>query len=150
MEKDFDTWNGKKKLVHGDDTVRLFNEREIWWCSLGVNVGYEQDGKHDQFERPVLVLKKFNKYVAWVIPLTTQAHQDVFHMKLKTSKSFLILSQLRLISSKRLLRKIEKISEEEHLKIFDTLKSFMSSGKVSAHSDSRPFGAGSRVPNGNL
>ncbi len=39
-----------------------FNEREIWWAHLGVNVGYEQDGKNDNFERPVLIIKKFGKH----------------------------------------------------------------------------------------
>ncbi len=131
MEKDFDTWNGKKKMVHQDETARLFNEREIWWCSLGVNIGYEEDGKHEQFERPVLILKKFSKHVAWAIPLTSQAHEDVFHYRLKTQKSFLVLSQLRLISSKRLLARIEKISEIEHKEIFEILKSFMTTEKIS-------------------
>jgi mRNA interferase MazF len=132
MEKDFDTWNNKKKLVHKDENPRLFQEREIWWCSLGLNVGFEEDGKHDQFERPVLILKKFNKHVAWAIPMTTQAHEDIFHHQLKNGESFLILSQLRLISSKRLLAKIEKITEDEHKEIFEILKRFLTTKKISS------------------
>ncbi len=132
MEKDFDTWNNKKKLVHSDENPRLFHEREIWWCSLGANVGYEQDGKHEQFERPVLILKKFNKHVAWIVPLTSVAHEDVFHYRLKNQKSFLVLSQLRLISSKRLLAKMEKITEGEHKEIFEILKRFMTMEKISS------------------
>ncbi len=110
---------------------------------MGINIGFEEDGKHDNFERPVLVLKKFNKHVAWVVPLTTQSHDDIFHYQLKTSKTFVILSQLRLMSSKRFVRFVEKINEDEILHIFELFKNFFSLEPVSTKSDSRPFGAGS-------
>lgn len=57
--KDFDTWSKEKKTLEqeGHDSL-VFHEREIWWCSIGINVGDEQDGKNERFERPVLVLKK--------------------------------------------------------------------------------------------
>ena len=42
-KKDFDKWNEKKKTIDqkeiSDQT--FFNEREIWWGSLGLNVGFE-------------------------------------------------------------------------------------------------------------
>ncbi|MBU2219125.1 hypothetical protein KKG15_01365 [Patescibacteria group bacterium] len=41
-EKDFDAWNIQKKKIHSRDEKILFHEREIWWCSLGVNIGFEQ------------------------------------------------------------------------------------------------------------
>ena len=67
MNKDFDTWNEEKKGLEivAPDTL-IFHEREIWWSSIGLNVGDEEDGKNDLFERPVLVLRKFNNKVAWV------------------------------------------------------------------------------------
>jgi hypothetical protein len=41
-EKDFWHWHAKKLVMHiGDEQRVYFNEREIWWCSLGLNVGYE-------------------------------------------------------------------------------------------------------------
>ena len=65
--KDFDSWNTEKKQLEefGPD-VLIFHEREIWWCSIGVNLGDEQDGKNELFERPVLVVRKFNRKLAWV------------------------------------------------------------------------------------
>jgi len=69
-KKDFDRWNELKKKLHQRDEKILFHEREIWWCSLGLNIGFEEDGKHSLFERPVLIVRKFNKYVLWVLPLT--------------------------------------------------------------------------------
>lgn len=122
--KDFDKWNKKKKLIDqkeiSDQT--FFNEREIWWGSLGVNIGYEQDGKNDDFERPLLIVKKFNRSIVWVLPLTTIAKDNKFHYKLKSSGSFVILSQIRLVSTKRFLRLIETINENEFKEIISNIK----------------------------
>jgi mRNA interferase MazF len=69
MEKDFDRWNKKKKTLHQTHFTHFVHEREVWWCALGANVGVEADGKHDNFERPVLVLRKFNRDAVLVVPL---------------------------------------------------------------------------------
>ena len=63
MEKDFQKWHSEKEKLHARSNAPFFHEREIWWCSLGLNVGFEQDGKNDNFERPVLVLRRFNRDV---------------------------------------------------------------------------------------
>ena len=55
MEKDFDTWNENKKKIHAKMSAVFYHEREVWWCALGVNVGYEQDGSGPEYYRPVLV-----------------------------------------------------------------------------------------------
>ena len=60
MEKDFDRWNEKKKYTHKREFADHVHEREVWWSALGVNIGVEIDGKHENFERPVLVVRKFN------------------------------------------------------------------------------------------
>jgi len=46
----------------------LFYEREVWWCITGVNVGVEIAGKHELFLRPVVVIRKFNKHMALIVP----------------------------------------------------------------------------------
>lgn len=62
MKKDFDKWNIEKKIVDARVVNKnlFFYAREIWWCSTGLNVGVESNGKHDNFERPMLIVKKFN------------------------------------------------------------------------------------------
>jgi len=60
MPKDFDCWNEIKKGIDGREKIIFCNKREIWWCSLGLNVGVEEDGKNQLFKRPVLVVKVFN------------------------------------------------------------------------------------------
>ncbi len=117
MKKDFDTWNKQKKQLHGVKRKEklYFKEREIWWSSLGVNIGHEQDGKHDKFERPVLILKKFNHNLFWGLPVTSQQKQGRYYQPITYEKEGyqVILSQLRALSSKRLLRKISKINRGE-------------------------------------
>ena len=72
QKKDFKKWHEKKAAIHTEGQRVFFHEREVWWCSLGANIGFEQDGKGEKFARPVLVFKKFNKEVFRAIPLTLQ------------------------------------------------------------------------------
>jgi mRNA interferase MazF len=110
MQKDFDSWNIKKKETHyQDDHTIYFREGDIWWCRLGVNIGFEQDGKGESFSRPILILKKFNQLVFWALPLSTRLKQNKYYMRLKCSDGEVraaIISQLRLVSVKRLTNKI--------------------------------------------
>jgi mRNA interferase MazF len=109
--KDFDTWNEKKKIIDATEFRAFVHEREIWWCSLGLNVGDEEDGKNDLFERPVLVLKKFNRNIILTAPLTTRVKNNKYYFPFKHdgTQFAVVLSQLRLISTKRLTRRIRKI-----------------------------------------
>ncbi|PID34747.1 MAG: hypothetical protein CR971_01625 [candidate division SR1 bacterium] len=55
----FNTRNDKKYFLHSQSGKKTFiNMREIWYVSLGNNIGYEEDGKGNDYKRPVLVLKK--------------------------------------------------------------------------------------------
>ena len=106
--KNFDKWNSLKKELHKKRNIPFFHEREIWWCALGLNIGFEEDGKNENFERPVLIVRVFSREVLWVLPMTSQNKEGKYYYKFyyKSCKYFVILSQLRLISSRRLLRKV--------------------------------------------
>jgi mRNA interferase MazF len=108
MQKDFDGWNERKRGLDRSTFTDFVNEREVWWCSLGVNVGSEQDGSPDVFKRPVLVVRKFNKDMVLVVPLTSSPRRTRYHLAIRhDGQEFAaVLSQLRLISTKRLARKI--------------------------------------------
>ena len=123
MAKDFDTWNKQKKNINGREHSPLFHEREVWWCSLGLNIGYEQDGG-EIFERPVLVIKKFSKDILWILPLTNSHKQNQYYIKLATGTSSIVLSQLRLISAKRLERFLYKLPEDQFAGILIRLQGF--------------------------
>lgn len=72
IHKDFDRWNEEKKRLHSDSRLVYAYPREIWWCALGVNIGAEIDGKNENFERPVLVMRIYNKDTLFVLPITTR------------------------------------------------------------------------------
>lgn len=114
MNKDFDKWNGQKKARDKNDIDIYFYEREIWWCAIGVNVGFEQDGKGEQFARPVLIIRKFSKNVFLGVPLTTSTRESKYHHSFPFlgATSTALLSQVRLFDSKRLLVKMGKVSEK--------------------------------------
>ena len=73
--KNFDTWNSLKKEIHEKKTTPLFSEGEIWWTHFGLNVGYELDGKHDHFERPICIYKKHNENHFLAIPVTSSENK---------------------------------------------------------------------------
>ena len=54
--KSFIEWTKLKIKIHFRKENVYFKEREIWWASLGMNIGYEENGKNETFERPTLVL----------------------------------------------------------------------------------------------
>lgn len=112
MAKNYSVWHEVKHVVNNSAFTAYYKEREIWFCSIGLNVGTEQDGKHSHFERPVLIFKKFNKFMFWGIPLTTAYKHGppFFDLSHNGFASFAILSQMRLFDSKRLQRKVRKIS----------------------------------------
>ncbi len=121
MEKDFDKWNEAKKRVNHQEDTKLYHTREIWWATLGLNVGYEQDGTGKEFQRPVLVLRGFSKFVCLVVPLTTSQKKNRYHTSVGLvdgKEAAAIISQVRLIDTRRLVNKVGTL--EEHL--FENVK----------------------------
>ena len=130
MKKDFKKWMEQKAKIHNDKIRPFFHEREVWFSSLGENVGFEQDGGGEKFMRPVLVLKKFNNEVVWALPLTRtyKTGKYYFHISLTTDDgekdnrpSVVILSQIRLVDAKRLQYKSGTVKENEFIKIKEAL-----------------------------
>jgi PemK-like, MazF-like toxin of type II toxin-antitoxin system len=74
MEKDFDRWNEiKKRLARDAPLPPAFpKDGEVWMCSLGKNLGREQDDGSQDFSRPVLIVKKFNNEIFLVVPLSSK------------------------------------------------------------------------------
>ncbi|MBI2630620.1 type II toxin-antitoxin system PemK/MazF family toxin [Candidatus Nomurabacteria bacterium] len=134
MPKDFDKWNNLKKIFEKESRELFAHPREVWWCSLGVNLGAEIDGKNDSFERPVLIIKVYSRETMFVLPITSKEKNDKFHckifVKIKNIKTgeydekavWVKLTQARVISNKRLLRKVDFIDIEEFDKIMAVFK----------------------------
>ena len=113
--KDFIKWNTEKIKTNRVKNLILPKKREIWWAKIGVNIGVEEDGKNNLFERPVLVLKVFSRESFLGIPITSIDKTDkryYFKIIYNGQSYFLILSQIRLFSTKRLLRIITRIEPD--------------------------------------
>lgn len=115
LEKDFDAWNLYKKNLQNFRKQKNFRVGEVWYCSIGINIGHEQDGKNQYFERPVLIIKKFYKEMMWVIPLTSKLKLNKYHYRFFYNgvEKTAILSQLCRVDVRRLQRVLFRISEEE-------------------------------------
>ena len=128
MQKDFDKWNMIKKEIHWKKFPVFCHPREIWWCSLGINVGFEQDGTGKNYERPALILKGFNQYVSLILPLTTSIKKNKYHLPLGVvngKEAFAIISQIRLIDTKRLINKVGVINKKTFENIKKTVKDLL-------------------------
>lgn len=123
MNKDFDSWNQIKKKVQDKKDIYC-NAREIWWCALGLNVGSEEDGKNELFERPILILKVFNHQMIRVAPLTSKQKDDAHHFAITYDdrNGSVILSQTKTISSKRLSRKLCRLDKAQFESVVKALQ----------------------------
>ena len=117
MQKDFDSWNNRKKHIDAQvDYLPLYYEREIRWCKLGVNIGFEQDGTGEEYSRPVLILKGFSRNVCVVLRLTTSKKKGRYYLpigKIDDKEASVIISQVRLIDTKRLDKHITALNKKK-------------------------------------
>lgn len=135
-EKDFDKWNEIKKSVEEKPDNFGVHDREIWWVSLGLNIGVEIDGKNKDFERPVLILRKFNRQMVWILPITSRARNEQFYEKFLFGEReyFVAITQIRTVSTKRLLRKIGMIPIGDFEQIKQKLALFINENPQSGFS----------------
>lgn len=122
-KKDFDKWMKVKKRIDKENKIRSIKEGDIWWSSIGENVGNEICGKGDAYVRPVLVLKKLNRCNFLAIPLTSQKHNGswyaAFQFDNKTQTA--VVSQIQNMSVARLKRKMGQLSKGDYKIVFETL-----------------------------
>lgn len=124
MVKRFDEWNIKKKTIDACSESPDFHEREIWWCSIGVNVGSEQHSQTSDFSRPVLIVRKFTRDVFWGVPLTTKIRDVKFRVRftLNGVENDILVLQMRVYDRKRLVRKIAVVPRNDFLLLADAIK----------------------------
>lgn len=126
----FDKWNEEKKKIERDknELSRFPKVGEVWVSFLGKNIGVEQNGGSNNFSRPVLIVKKFNNQMFWVVPLSTKQKKLDFYYNFENKDKqniSVILAQLKLMSIKRFKRDIYKISRDDFIEIKKKLKNFL-------------------------
>jgi mRNA interferase MazF len=125
IKEKFIEWIKLKIEIHNSNNgIEYFKERQIWWASLGQNVGNEENGKNRNFERPVLILKKINNQNFWALPITSQVKERKYryNFKRKNLEYSIKISQIRLLNYKRLLRLIGNISKDDFENIKEKIR----------------------------
>lgn len=123
MNEEFDRWNELKKETN-DVPPPIFKDREIFHMRMGHNIGHEQNGKGDEFLRPVIVLKRLSRDMFIGIPLSSKLKEGSFYHTVTFKKNGVqtqnraIIAQIKLFSAQRLLKKIGMIDKNE----FNVLK----------------------------
>jgi mRNA interferase MazF len=128
MKKDYINWHSKKEQINNLEQRPFFHEREIWFCYVGVNVGFEQDGQGQDFQRPVVIIKKFNNEICWVVSLSKTKRRGEYYFSFPFNEkitSVAILSQIKLIDVERLSRKIGDMSEDNFRLLVEKLKALL-------------------------
>lgn len=127
-KKDFDGWNERKKNLNYSQKEPYFSEGGVWWCVLGANIGFEQDGTGFDYQRPVLVLRKWSQNTCFIVPLTTSIKKHPFRVhigNINDKESSAILSQAKTIDARRLVEKIAMVEKEKFIEIKKTIKDIL-------------------------
>ena len=119
-DNNFDEWNSIKKELN-KTKHKYFREKEIYFVSVGQNIGSEIYGKNDEFLRPVLVYKRLSKYNFFGIPLTSSEKIGSYYFLFSYKKdkiSTALFNQIKVFDSRR----IKYFSGKMKNNNFDNLK----------------------------
>jgi len=127
-KKLFDDWNDKKQDL--DFLWNWFKRTiiwEIWICNIWVNI-WSEISKDKNFQRPVLIFTKSLWWdLVWVIPFTTKYNKNYskYLIKIENYKkfwldyeSYLSINNFKIISKKRLVKKINNFKREKYRQLF--------------------------------
>lgn len=122
--KRFIQWSDKKEDIDSREHIppRVYSG-DMWWCSIGKNIGTEVYGKGVWFTRPVVIIKKFNKYSFLVVPVSTKQAHGFWQVSFGYSgmPQTALLNQVRTINYKRLGQKMGSLKDSDVKKIKETL-----------------------------
>lgn len=125
--KDFDGWNEYKKnleqqkpVTYESSSKKYFHKPgEVWFCSIGINLGVEYCGKNQHYERPILILKKIGRRII-CIPLTSRKPPNSnfyidlsYRIKGKAIESYALIYEVKTIDAVRLQRRLKRISDKK-------------------------------------
>lgn len=115
----FRAWCAQKVGLHFAPRAPLFKQGEVWWCSVGMNIGEEIYGKGSGFWRPVVILKKFSRNSFLGLPLTSREKRGSWfvHCVVRGRSNWAMLNQARIFDARRLTRRIVVMSDHDFLLI---------------------------------
>lgn len=127
MFKRFIEWIGLKEKLHNNNPKPpLVKERDLWWISIGENIGSEINGKSKLFSRPGIILKKLSHGFYLIVPTTSQKREGTWYQKIiyDGKDTYACLHQIRTIDYRRLSTRFGQIDGDDFLKLkeaFDRL-----------------------------
>ena len=128
MMNKYDKWNEVKKRTEQKEITAYFREREVSWANIGENIGFEQNGKGDDFMRPLLVFRKYSNKLFCGIPLSTTLRDGSFFFNfqfIEDKNSSALLVQAKTFDVKRLDRKIGMINTDDFKQLEIKMKKLM-------------------------
>ena len=118
--KNFSGWiNKKTDLDSKTHRPPYVSEGDIWWASLGENVGSEVNGKSDLFSRPVIIYRKLAHGFYFVIPTSTKDKKGSWYVPYLQQEvaNVACLHQARAIDHRRILSKLGTLDDTDFMKI---------------------------------
>ena len=106
--KNFEDWIGRKQKINNKGFVPpKVKEGDVWWVSIGLNIGEEIDGKGKNYNRPCIIYKKISSKKYLIIPGTSTAKigDMYFSINFSDQVGYFCLNQIRVIDYKRLDKK---------------------------------------------
>lgn len=105
----------KEKLHDTNHKAPYVNEGDIWWFSVGENVGSEMNGKSDIFTRPAIIYKKLAHGFYLVIPTTSQQKNGSWYIPIRHQGKEMraCLHQIRTVDYRRLWSKMGRMDDQD-------------------------------------
>lgn len=101
---------------------KSYRSQEIWWCSV-------PSATDAAAERPVLVFRSLGTDTFWGLPLTSRASTKeapvYFLASLRGTNRTATLSQMRMLRSDQLIRKLGKISDRQFANVNVAVMEFL-------------------------
>ena len=127
--KTLQDWCKLKSVLWRKETKIIFKQGDIWWCSLGMNLGEEVIGKGLKFTRPVLIYRKFTSNSFLGLPLTKQEKKGTWYVEITIhgEKRWVMLNQARVLDKKRLTSRIGALDSTDFNKVKSKFLEFYNS-----------------------
>ncbi len=119
-EKHFNQWHTLKQKLDGVAyKAPLVSEGDIWWLSIGENIGSEMNGKSEQFSRPAVILKKLAHNFYLIAPTTTKEKIGSWYVPIRHKGTVMqvCLHQIRTVDYRRLSSKLGSLDDADRANI---------------------------------
>ncbi len=138
--KRFLEWIGLKEKLHKKlSKAPCVSEGEIWWASIGENIGSEINGKSKLFSRPVIIFRKLAHDYYFVIPTTTKTKSGTWYVSYHQGgiDANACLQHARAIDYRRLYSRLGELDSDDFMEVKKGFKDLYLQNFPSARAEGR-------------